>query len=305
MKKIVGIGDTDIDLYVKVPKIAGNDEKVLGELLGEFPGGMIGNFCSAVAKFGHRNVEIISALGKDYYGMMALEAFHMLGVGLEGLQILEDSRTYFCIVYIDPSGEKSLTIVPTEAMYPRPSLINKTLLLDADYVHTIGGNEKLLQYICENKSKKSILSIDLETTMLEQFMRNENLIHEVDILFTNKQTIETIIPDSSIEDGLKKLAQRGFGTIVLTAGRDGSVVYREKTKTFYHQHAFTVKPVDTTGAGDCYSAIFLSCLANGDSIQVAMQYASAGAAISIQSVGARTGLPSRKEIDYFLATYKG
>jgi len=40
-------------------------------------------------------------------------------------------------------------------------------------------------------------------------------------------------------------------------------------------------------------------------IQVAMQYASAGAAISIQSVGARTGLPSRKEIDYFLATYKG
>ena len=38
-------------------------QKIKGELVGEFPGGMIGNFCSAAAKFIDGNVSIISAVG--------------------------------------------------------------------------------------------------------------------------------------------------------------------------------------------------------------------------------------------------
>lgn len=304
MKRIIGVGDTDIDLYIKVPKIAGYDEKVLGELIGEFPGGMIGNFCSAVAQFGHSNVEIISAIGDDHYGHITKKALDEFKVGTTGLQINKNSNTYFCVVLLDSTGEKSLTIVPTDSMYPDSSKIDLKLVQSADYLHTTGGNKHLLEYLCQNKGKNTILSVDLETTMLKEFLANESLLSKIDILFSNKQTITSLFPRFHLEEGIKELACKGFQSVILTAGKDGSYLYDRNQKKILHQPAFPVEPVDTTGAGDCFSAIFLSALANGYCVHSAMQFASAGAAISIQSIGARSGLPTKLEIEAFIYNFQ-
>ena len=48
---VVGVGDIDVDLYLGVPVLAGPDEKVGAELLGEHPGGMIANVCCAASRF--------------------------------------------------------------------------------------------------------------------------------------------------------------------------------------------------------------------------------------------------------------
>ena len=45
MLDIIGVGDTNVDVMIRVPHIASHDEKVRGQLLGNFPGGIIGNFC--------------------------------------------------------------------------------------------------------------------------------------------------------------------------------------------------------------------------------------------------------------------
>lgn len=52
MLDIIGVGDTNVDVMIRVPRIASHDEKVRGQLLGNFPGGIIGNFCCAAAAFG-------------------------------------------------------------------------------------------------------------------------------------------------------------------------------------------------------------------------------------------------------------
>jgi ribokinase len=304
MKRIIGVGDTDIDLYIKVPKIAGYDEKVLGELIGEFPGGMIGNFCSAVARFGHSNVEIISAIGDDHYGQITKKALDELKVGTTGLQINKNSNTYFCVVFLDSTGEKSLTIVPTGSMYPDSSKIDLELIQSADYLHTTGGNKQLLEYLCQNKGENTILSVDLETTMLKEFLTNESLLSKIDILFTNKQTITSLFPRLHLEEGIKELAFKGFKSVILTAGKDGSYSFDRNQKKIIHQPAFPVKPVDTTGAGDCFSAIYLSALADGYCMDSAMKFASAGAAISILSIGARSGLPTKLEVETLLKNYQ-
>ena len=51
MLDIIGVGDTNVDVMIRVPRIASHDEKVRGQLLGNFPGGIIGNFCCAAAAF--------------------------------------------------------------------------------------------------------------------------------------------------------------------------------------------------------------------------------------------------------------
>ena len=44
MLDIIGVGDTNVDVMIRVPRIASHDEKVRGQLLGNLPGGIIGNF---------------------------------------------------------------------------------------------------------------------------------------------------------------------------------------------------------------------------------------------------------------------
>lgn len=41
---VLGVGDADVDLYLRVSRLAGRDEKVLANLLGELPGGVVANF---------------------------------------------------------------------------------------------------------------------------------------------------------------------------------------------------------------------------------------------------------------------
>jgi len=64
-----------------------------------------------------------------------------------------------------------------------------------------------------------------------------------------------------------------------------------------------VEVKDTTGAGDCFNAVFIACLSKGWTIEQAAKYASAAAAISIQNVGAREGLPTQNEVETFIKNY--
>ena len=70
MLDIIGVGDTNVDVMIRVPHIASHDEKVRGQLLGNFPGGIIGNFCCAAAAFGAK-AGAVCKVGMDDYGELA------------------------------------------------------------------------------------------------------------------------------------------------------------------------------------------------------------------------------------------
>lgn len=68
----------------------------------------------------------------------------------------------------------------------------------------------------------------------------------------------------------------------------------------FTQPAFLVEVKDTTGAGDCYNAVFLTCLARGLRREQACLHATAAAALAIQSIGSRTSFPSQAHVEAFL-----
>lgn len=55
--------------------------------------------------------------------------------------------------------------------------------------------------------------------------------------------------------------------------------------------------VDTTGAGDCFTAAFAVAMLEGKSDKDAMEFASVAASLCIQQQGAIPSLPSRQEVD--------
>ena len=247
---------------------------------------------------------LLVQLVHDDFGVIAKDAFISTGIDVTGLQTMKGIKTFYCVVMLDPTGEKALTLVPTKAMYPSIEKINVHEIQSADYIHTTGGNPELLTFICKNKSPHTKLSIDIETTMLGKILEKNKYMQSIEYLFINEQTLNALYPNIDYEIGIKDLSAKGPPFIIVTLGSKGSIAYEKSREEFIKQRAFNVPVIDTTGAGDCFNAIFIASMAHGFSLKESMLYASAGAALSIQSYGARSSQPNLSMVLDFIRQRK-
>ena len=68
----------------------------------------------------------------------------------------------------------------------------------------------------------------------------------------------------------------------------------------YFQEAFSVRAVDTTGAGDCFCGYFLSALLKGCEPARALRKAAAAAALAVGKEGAACSIPTKTTVEEFL-----
>jgi ribokinase len=90
------------------------------------------------------------------------------------------------------------------------------------------------------------------------------------------------------------LRKRGVQRVVLTMGREGALVVDDSGTAFIPPRQ--VKAVDTTGAGDAFTAALAVSLAEGLDIREAARRASLVAAISVTRIGTQTSFPTVDEV---------
>lgn len=97
----------------------------------------------------------------------------------------------------------------------------------------------------------------------------------------------------------KKIASMVRKGAAVTLGAKG--VHWISLKENYVIPAFPTTPVDTVGAGDCFSGFFATALAEEKPVRESLVEACAAAALKIQRNGAQAGIPLKEEVDRFLA----
>ena len=303
MLDIVGIGESDIDLFIRVENVADKGGKVRGEEIGHLPGGIIGNFCSAVDKHGVR-CGIVSAIGDDEYGRIALADYQKRGINLDGLMIIPGQRTFYCIVYIDAAGEKYLTAVVTPIISPPLDLINYSYIRSAKIAHMCSMDYELVERVAyELTDSDTAISLDYEGHADRAGFGNwKNLLKSVRYLFVNEEGLLSLLPDANPDEpsqALRSVFELGVEKVIYTCSDRGGHLYTKEKHLTYKAYKID-KISDTTGAGDCFNAAFLCAMIKEYPLEYALSYAAAAAALSIRHVGARTGLPSTNEIKAFL-----
>ena len=91
----------------------------------------------------------------------------------------------------------------------------------------------------------------------------------------------------------RRLRGEGARDVVIKLGGAGCAVFTSAAEIA--SPAFEVEVVDTTGAGDCFVAGFLAALHRGGDYQDAARFANAVGALSVQRLGATTGLLNYEE----------
>jgi ribokinase len=87
--------------------------------------------------------------------------------------------------------------------------------------------------------------------------------------------------------------------VVVTLGAAGCVVI--DAGGTLHLPGISVRAIDTTGAGDCFSGVLATTLAEGASLPAAARRANVAAGLSVTTEGARGGMPDRAAIEAALS----
>jgi ribokinase len=120
------------------------------------------------------------------------------------------------------------------------------------------------------------------------------LVHACDVITPN-ETEASMLGYPSVD----ALLREGAGAVVMTRGPAGADLVRSG-HAVHHQDAFPVRAVDTTGAGDAFSAALAWAVADGRDLEEGVRLAAGAGALAARGVGARSSLPERGELEGFV-----
>lgn len=295
------VGDIDVDIYVQVPRLPVAGEKVRGTALGSFPGGVAANVAVAAARLGLAS-GVHGVIGDDPNGQAALEALIRAGVDTSAVVVDPSVLTFFCLVQLDRSGDKALTLGDTGCLFPDQTQLDASALARARHVHLAPFELADATTAAEVAAAAGArVSADLEPgSMVGGLPALQPLLALLDLCFINHHAAELLAASTGTSDPLTLLHDHGIATVVLTAGGDGTVV---STADGIRQRipALEIDVVDTTGAGDAFCAAYLATLHRGLDVVAAARAAVVAGALACRAVGAQSAAPSRAELDAALA----
>lgn len=294
--KVLCFGSLNIDYVYQVPRFVAGGETLAAGSLCRFSGGKGLNQSIALARAG-LEVRHAGAVGRD--GLFLLEELRQAGVRTEDVTVLEDVPTGHAVIQRTPAGENCILLYGGANRRITREQINRVLSAFGPGDALVLQNEiSRLPYLAERARERG-LTVALNPSPMEEGLLP--LFPLADYLLLNEieaaQFLEsrgTPVPEAE-EDLAAALAEAlPSAAVLLTLGARGSL-FTDGTR-LVRQAAVSVRAVDTTAAGDTYTGFFLAGVFGGQSVEWAMKFASAAAAIAVTRPGAAPSIPSREEV---------
>ncbi|HUH62380.1 MAG TPA: ribokinase [Terracidiphilus sp.] len=326
-KPIVVVGSINMDLVARTHTIPRPGETVIGTGFETTPGGKGANQAVAVARLGYP-VKMVGMVGEDVFGQALLKNLADNDVGVWAVDRVEGPSGVAPILLAE-SGENSIVVVPGANGKVDCDYIDK----NAELIR--GAGMVLLQLEIPIPTNARVMEICAEAgvpVMLDPAPAAP--LHGAAFWkaawMTPNETEAALYLGGAMEPeaAAKEFLSRGVQGVVLKRGAEGAYVAapvpkegpgapipsqvsksrpgapdssQVPTKGPEWVPAFKVEPVDTVGAGDCFNGAFAVALMEGRDPWEAARFASAAAAISVTRRGAQASMPTRAEVEDFLA----
>ncbi|MEO0794374.1 MAG: ribokinase [Verrucomicrobiota bacterium] len=291
--RILVIGSLNVDLVIHARRFPEPGETVAGESFQRFFGGKGANQAVAAARAGAA-VTFIGATGDDELGQAAREQMAGEGIDMSRCKTDQHANTGVALITIDQSGENSIVVV---------SGANGSLRAeDIDGIDWESYQAVLLQLEIPIEVVNAAIDrgqgkvpIFLTPAPLEGSI-DETMLAKVDFLIPNEHEASHMRAEKPAPQAARELSRIVSQGVALTLGGQGAQWISRKDDG-KHAPAPPVSPIDTVGAGDCFSGYFAQGIASGLDPIAAMGRAVRAAALKVTRPGAQDGIPFATELD--------
>ncbi len=275
-------------------------EKLDKDSIKTVPGGSEANTIAGVACLGG-TVVFCGKVGDDEHGRYYEETLNNQGVkpNLAKSQLI----TGKAITFITPDSERTFAVHLGASVELEKEDVFEHELADSRFLHLTAYQledprlrETALHAMGLAKKHNVKISIDLaDAHLIKRTIEDLKKITKENayIVFANETEAEAFTGKQP-EDALHELAEYA-DIAVVKIGKNGSMI--KKDGKVHKIKAFRVDAVDTTGAGDMYSAGILYSLAQGYDLDKAGKIASYAAAKVVEKMGARLDKNLKQEIE--------
>ena len=257
MKKILVIGSLNLDMTVQVDHTPVVGETILSNKMDMNSGGKGANQACALGKLG-ADVKMLGAVGRDMYADIQMESLNVAGVDNSRVIVKDDVSTGIALITVNSEGDNSIIVVSgANAVLSKQDIDdNLDVIKESDIV--IFQLEVPLETVCyaAEIAKKLGKMVILDPAPVPKDFPEE-LYHYVDILKPNETELGMLTgiesPEEHLEEAVECLKKKGVKDVMVTLGEKG-VYLDDKTTGAERIPAVKVKAVDTTAAGDSFTA---------------------------------------------------
>ncbi|HKZ78026.1 MAG TPA: carbohydrate kinase family protein [Pyrinomonadaceae bacterium] len=296
----VGFGLNAVDHLIVVGEYPPFDSKTRLREHQQTAGGQTATTMVALRRLGLRTA-YAGRFGSDQEGQFGFQTLQQEGVNLEFAEVVSGGRNQIAFIIIDArSGERTIIWDRDERLAYTAVDAPTSLSAQGRVLHLDAHDPPACVRMAEAaRATGSLVSADIDNI----YPGLPDLLPLLNILMASKDFPQRLTGISDERASLIELKRRyGCQVVGMTMGTRGAMVYCQDE--FVESPAFEVPGTcrDTTGAGDAFRGGFLYGVLTGADLETSLRFANGVAALKCRSLGARTALPSKHELDEFLSS---
>lgn len=302
------LGSFVVACSAKVSRLPQPGESLSAEAFTAEAGGKGFNLAVGARRLG-ASVDGIFAIGTDLFSQLAEAAFAQAGLSSAMLRRI-GPKTGSGIGFTDARGENCLAVYPgaNALLTGRHIGLVRQALEEAGLVlaQFETGDEPILEgfALARRAGVPTLLNPSPYRPIDPLILEHTTILvlNQVEaVRMAEALGIQGLPMSPSSRDRLAAaLMERGVEMVVVTLGANGAHAYG-KGAAPVHRPSFAVEVVDTLGAGDAFTAGFAADLVDGCSVEESLRTGAACGAIVCGRLGVFDALPTRAELDAFLA----
>ncbi|WP_323703237.1 5-dehydro-2-deoxygluconokinase [Mammaliicoccus sp. Dog046] len=311
-KHIVAIGRAAIDLNANEINRPMEETSTFTKYVGGSPA----NIMIGTAKLG-LDVGMIANVSDDQHGRFITNYFEKVGVDTSQINVDEDGHKIgLTFTEIKSPKESSILMYREEVadLYIAPEQVDELYIKNSEYLLISGtalskspSREAVLKalLIAKKHDVKIIFELDYrpyswkneeETSIYYELVANQS-----DVVIGTRDEFDMVEHYKSKTDQeiSALLFEEQPNLVVIKHGVQGSHAFDKEGNTFEGK-AFKANVVKTFGAGDSYAAAFIYALVKGKTVEEALKYGAASAAIVVSSHSSSEAMPTVDKIEQLI-----
>lgn len=308
---VICIGAALVDMVAQVERHPEDDDEVFVSDLKLLSGGAAANTAYACAKLGLETA-FIGKLGRnDVFGLKIINDFNEVKVNTELLIYSNEYKTGSAYVALNKEGDRRIYAHSGAANYLSKEDIreNELSFTKIIFLSSLKNLEPFIKAAIIGRNKKIPVILNPGMLIIEQGFSNiKILLEKVDVLIMSQREFEVLfdlnkrkLNPNIVKEKANHLFSLGINVLVITKGNKGALIMAPGNVELIPPIK-TNKVVDTTGAGDAFSAGFMYGFIQNQSLKFEdlkrnIRLGNFIAGKCIEKLGARNGIPDEEEIE--------